>query len=99
MGSCSMAEKPLKFAPFGDAYRGLELMRLSATDYFDPFDKKKRHLAQLRTHFSLLTLEDDVVDSLKPKYWHSDPNWGDIIAWTVIIGFFVWVIFMMLFGG
>ena len=94
-----MAEKPLKFAPFGDAYRGLELMRLSSTGYKAVIDKENEVLTKLKTHFSLLTLEDDIVDSLKPRYWYSDPDWADIIAWTVIIGFFIWIIFMMLFGG
>lgn len=80
-----MAEKHHNIIP----YVPVSALRLGATEYFDPFDKRKRHLAQLKTHFSLLTLEDDEVDYLKPKYWYSKPNWLDIVCWIIIIVVFV----------
>lgn len=65
-------------------------MMLSSTGYKGIPIKEIDTLARLRMHFSLLTLEDDVVDYLEPKYWHSDPNYVDYIAWAIIIGLIGW---------
>ncbi len=83
-----MAEKHLS----PEVLHKLSLLKLSATIHHPFFTQKEKHLADLRTHFSLLTLEDDEVVYLEPKYWYSSRNLADIAAWALIIGMIGWVL-------
>ncbi len=87
-----MAEKLHKEDTEWSRLSRLSLLRLSSTDWKDDSYKEFQELAKLKTHFGLLTLEDDVVDYLEPKYWHSDPNWVDYMALAIIIGVFGWFV-------
>jgi len=65
-------------------YTGLEIMRLSATDYSIPLNKEYEVLTKLKTHFSLLCDEKDEVNEVEVNYYRFSRNKGDIFISVIV---------------